>query len=137
MTNAEAAVWLYRLKNSIKGKFEADLEISVALDMTIDALKKDGDVSGREDIRKIKEFIRNECYYLINIREQVCELRNEIERRTRENDDLYYTLADTIGLYREYRVQYQSEFHILSAMCHILGDDYFGILTEILDKSTL
>ena len=52
MTNAEAAVWLYRLKNSIKGKFEADLEISVALDMAIDALKKDGDTDGREDIRK-------------------------------------------------------------------------------------
>ena len=52
MDNYEATVWLTRLKNSIKGKFEADFEISVALDTAIDALKKDGDVSGREDIRK-------------------------------------------------------------------------------------
>lgn len=86
---------------------------------------------------KIKEFIRNECHYLINIREQVCELRKEIERRTLANENLYVTLDDILGKYREYKVQYQSEYHILSAMCHILGDDYSGILTEILDKSTL
>lgn len=86
---------------------------------------------------KIKEFIRSECYYLVNIREQVCNLRKEVERRTLTNEDLYRSLDDILGKYREYRVQYQSEFHVLSAMCHILGDDYSGILTEILDKSTL
>ena len=52
MTNYEATVWLTRLKNSIKGKFESDLEISVALDMAIDSLKNGGDADGREDIRK-------------------------------------------------------------------------------------
>lgn len=78
---------------------------------------------------KIKEFIRNECYYLINIREQVCELRNEIERRTRENDDLYYTLADTIGLYREYRVQYQSEFSINPSFISFLQCVIYLVMT--------
>lgn len=41
MTDEEAVVWLTRLKNSIHGKFEQELELNVALDVAIKRLEED------------------------------------------------------------------------------------------------
>lgn len=41
MSDQEAIIWLTRLKNSIKGKFESELEITVALDVAIKSLEDD------------------------------------------------------------------------------------------------
>lgn len=40
MTNSEASHWLNSLKNSVKGKYEADEEVQEALDMAISALEQ-------------------------------------------------------------------------------------------------
>ena len=80
---------------------------------------------------KIKEFIRNECYYLINIREQVDELKTKIEETTKHNDNLA-DLDYFISTYRGRRIQYTSEFHVLSCMCHILGSEYVNLFHGLL-----
>ena len=85
---------------------------------------------------KIKEFIRNECYHLINIREQVDGMKTKIEETTKHNDNL----ADIdyfISMYRGRRIQYTSEFHVLSSMCHILDSEYVDLLHELLGPISL
>ena len=52
MSDQEAIVWLTRLKNSIKGKFEAELEITVALDVAIKSLEDDIAISTEVDNNK-------------------------------------------------------------------------------------
>lgn len=41
MSDQEAIIWLTRLKNSVKGKFESELEIITALDVAIKSLEDD------------------------------------------------------------------------------------------------
>ena len=85
---------------------------------------------------KIKEFIRSECYYLINIREQVDEMKTKIEEITKHNDSLS-DLDYFLSTYRGRRIQYTSEFHVLSSMCHILGSDYVNLFHELLGSISL
>ena len=44
MTDSEAALWLTRLQSTIKGKYEPELEIHVALSIAIDKLQLDSDI---------------------------------------------------------------------------------------------
>lgn len=39
MQDEEVIIWLTRLKNSIKGKFEPELELTVALTIAIDRMQ--------------------------------------------------------------------------------------------------
>lgn len=45
MTDSEAALWLTRIQSTIKGKYEPELEIHVALSIAIDRLRSESTVA--------------------------------------------------------------------------------------------